>query len=496
MTLPDVEACLSLGPAGWGALGRRLRTVGLTWQVYEPFQRLASNAHRALRSPIAKWHLRRDTSPGAIALRMFAFWDPVTPAEACAALGEDMSLERLLEAGVLVRAEAGVVSPFVLRFVDDLYVLADDVNSGGDAVMGVGPTTTGLVAAARPPHRAHRALDLGCGAGTVALSLAASCDQVVATDISPRAVTLARINAWLNGITNVECRMGDLFAPVAAESFDLVVCQPPFVARDDGAPATTFLFGGARGDELVMTLLGEVARHLVPGGIAVLLVEWPIVDGDPPIEQRVRAALGAAEDTSLLVLRWADTDVDDHCARYPMIGHPWQDSAFERDAIRRREHFERARIRALRPTFTVVRRNRTGGGWTSAVDGVWPGHGKGVAGQLDRLMRTRDLVAEGPAALLSAKLVIPAGVNFARATEEGQVEVRLEPYLMQESLTFNEAAATLARAVAGAPSVDEGIARYAAAAGEARASFADDALAAVKEALLHGVLEVSPARCL
>jgi len=89
---------------------------------------------------------------------------------------------------------------------------------------------------------------------------------------------------------------------------------------------------------------------------------------------------------------------------------------------------------------------------------------------------------------------VPRGVRFARATEEGQVDVRLEPYLMQRSLTFNEAAATLVRAVAGAPTVDEGIACYSATAAETRAGFADDALEAVKNALLHGVLGVSHPR--
>jgi SAM-dependent methyltransferase len=491
MTLAEIEPSLSLGAAGWGALGRRLRALGLTSQVYEPFQRLASSAHRALRSPVAKWHLRREQAPYAIVLRMFSFWDPVTPEEARTALGEEM-VERLLEVGVLRTSDGGVVSPFVLRLLDDLYVLADDVNRGGEAVMGVGPTTTGLIAVARPRRRARRALDLGCGAGTAAIGLAACCDWMIATDISPRAVALARVNTWLNGLPNVECRAGDGFAPVAGETFDLVVCQPPFVARDDGAAATTFLFGGARGDELAMALLAELPAYLAPGGTAVFLVEWPIIEGDPPIDQRVRAALGSAGDTSLLVLRWADADVDDHCARYPMIGHVWQDEAFERDAMRRREHFDRVKIRALRPTFTVVRRNRARAGWTSTVDGTWPGHGTAVRGQLDRLIGAQDLVAEGPAALLAAALVVPEGVTFATAAEDGHIDVRLEPYLMQPSVIFNEDAARLVRSVAGAPSVDEGIARFAAAAGETRADLGDDALAAVQGALLRGVLAPSP----
>lgn len=43
------------------------------------------------------------------------------------------------------------------------------------------------------------------------------------TDINPRAITLARLNAAINGIRNVEFRLGDGFAPVAGETLDLIV---------------------------------------------------------------------------------------------------------------------------------------------------------------------------------------------------------------------------------------------------------------------------------
>jgi methylase of polypeptide subunit release factors len=492
MTLPEVERCLSLGAEGWGSLGRRLRAIGVTSQAYDPLQRRASNANRVLRSPIVKWHLRRDLTPRAVALRMFAFWDPVTVDEARTALGEELPVDRLLEIGLLAKtADGGVVSQFVLRLVDDLYVFSDDVNVGGEAVMGVGPTTRGLVATARPRGRVRRALDLGCGAGTVALCLAAACDVVVATDISARAVALARINSWLNGITNVEHRVGDLFEPVAGETFDLVVSQPPFVARDEEAPATTFLFGGPRGDELAMALLGRVGSHLTANGRAVLLVEWPMVDGDPPIDQRVRAALGGTNDLSLLVVQWADIEVDDHCARYTLIGHLWQDEAYERDAIRRREHFERARIRALRPTFTLVRRGAVGTvGWTSTMDGRFPADTSPRPGHLDGLFEARDLVARGRDALKAARLRISPGVSFGPPGRDGTVDVEFAPHLLHAPLTYNEAAARLVRAVAEAPRVDQGIARYAAAAGEKLEDFEGDALGAVEEGLLHGVLAV------
>ena len=105
-----------------------------------------------------------------------------------------------------------------------------------------------------------RGLDLGCGAGTGALSLAAQVDRVIGTDINPRAVALSRINAALNGIGNVEFREGDMFAPVAGENFDLIISQPPFVSTPPGLAAASYESGGARGDELPLRLLARNSR--------------------------------------------------------------------------------------------------------------------------------------------------------------------------------------------------------------------------------------------
>jgi hypothetical protein len=261
------------------------------------------------------------------------------------------------------------------------------------------------------------------------------------------------------------------------------------VARDDEAEATTYLFGGARGDELVMTLLGGLGPHLAPGGTAALFVEWPMAEGDAPLEQRVREALGPSEDRSVLVVHWTDWDVDDHCARYTSTGHVWQDEGYERDAMRRRDHFERMKIRAVRPTLTLVRRNRGGGGWTATVQGRRPVAGPGVRGELDRLVRARDLLARGDDVVRASRLRIADGVRFSAAGPDGMIDVVLPPDRLQSSLSSSEEAMSLVRAVAEAASVDEGIARV------AEPADAADALEAVKEALQRGVLDLPGSAC-
>jgi SAM-dependent methyltransferase len=454
MPLADTRPLLSLPPDVWSALGRRLREIGFSAEAFAPYDRVAT-----LTPALAKWHLRRSPERAAHAMRMLAYGDPVSEADARAVLGE-VPLEGMLEIGLLTRTGEGILSPLVMQPFRDLYVLSDDLRSGGEAVMGGAPSTRSLAAAAAARRRVGRALDLGCGAGALALAMAQTCERVVATDISERAVALTRVNAMLNGLTNVDARVGDLFEPVAGETFDVVVSQPPFVPRDDDAAPVTFLFGGPRGDELCMRLLAGLAAHLAPGGMAFLLVEWPIVEGDEPLDDRIAEALGAGH-LSVLHVQPDDVSLDEHCARYAIIGHPQADEAYERAAVRRREHFARTHIVALRPRLTVVRRNKSGAAWRSLVE---RGSGPMPRARIDAMFATRDLLTSGREALLAAKVRLAEGAI--------------------------EAAAEVLRTVHESSSVGEAVTRFAAAAGRPPAEANDEVIASVQEGLLVEQLEI------
>jgi len=406
-TLPDVGRLVSLPAERWAALGRRFRDIGFTARACAPFAQLGALSPDPRHAALAKWHLRRIREPSAYAMRMMSFCDPVTPAEAREVLGDSAPLERLVDVGLLAATDEGIVSAFVVKLVADLYLLSDDLSAGGEAVMGASPSTKSLAGLSRPRRRAGRALDVGCGAGLVALALAQRCDRVVATDISERAVTLTRVNAALAGLDNVECRVGDLFEPVAGESFDIVASQPPFVPREDAAAPATFLFGGPRGDEVALRLLRGLRPSLSPGGSAFLLVEWPVVVGDAPVDERIAEALGAPGDLAMLHLRLPDASVDAHCARYATIEHPLGDADYERAAIRRREHFDRMHIRALQPMVSVVRRHEGHPSWLSVVDVGGTAMSRAL---VDAMFAARDLVARGPESVRAARLRVPEGV--------------------------------------------------------------------------------------
>jgi len=238
-------------------------------------------------------------SPLATLARLFVLGVPVavdSVATAVPTLGVD-GAEQL----GLVRVEGGTAHPLLdLRpysFVDahsvgswwiasDLGELATGAALPEDHVLGVGGASTTLsgLMIGRP---VGSALDLGTGCGIQALHASRHAERVVATDISRRALVLAALNAELNGVTNIEFRLGSLFDPVAGERFDHIVSNPPFVItpRAEGVPSYEYRDGGRVGDSLVAEVIAGAAEHLSPGGIAQLLGNWEYRPGEPGLDR-------------------------------------------------------------------------------------------------------------------------------------------------------------------------------------------------------------------
>ena len=59
----------------------------------------------------------------------------------------------------------------------------------------------------------ERTLDLGTGSGYLAILAARHSGHVLGTDLNARAVAMARFNAQLNRLGNVELAEGNLFEP-------------------------------------------------------------------------------------------------------------------------------------------------------------------------------------------------------------------------------------------------------------------------------------------
>lgn len=141
-----------------------------------------------------------------------------------------------------------------------------------DHVLGVSPASTTLAQLTVPDH-VGSALDLGTGSGVQTQHLATHADRIVATDLNPRALELAEFTAALNQVS-VDLRHGDLYAPVAGETFDLIVTNPPFVMSPPGGDRLTYREGTLPGDELMRRVVVDGAAHLAPGGTLQVLGNW------------------------------------------------------------------------------------------------------------------------------------------------------------------------------------------------------------------------------
>jgi release factor glutamine methyltransferase len=156
------------------------------------------------------------------------------------------------------------------------------------------------VLTAQPDLPGGDVLELGTGSGAIAVAAArAGARSVTAVDISRRALLCAWVNARLNG-TRVAPRRGDLFAPVAGRSFDIVVSNPPYLPgpdpQDDGElparGAARAWEGGADGRQVLERICEQVADHLRPGG-TVLLVQSSVNGLDRTLEGLRSAGLEA-----------------------------------------------------------------------------------------------------------------------------------------------------------------------------------------------------------
>jgi release factor glutamine methyltransferase len=148
------------------------------------------------------------------------------------------------------------------------------------AVLVPRPETELLIerALALGPATAARVADLGTGSGAIALALAGERPQwqVVATDVSDAALTVARGNAATLGLPGIEFRLGSWYAALTPEPFDLLVSNPPYI--DAGDPALALLqhepqlalTPGADGLASLRHLAAGAAAHLRPGGWLLL----------------------------------------------------------------------------------------------------------------------------------------------------------------------------------------------------------------------------------
>lgn len=100
------------------------------------------------------------------------------------------------------------------------------------------PETETLVALAlekMPEDAPLRIADLGTGTGAITLAIARERprSKVIATDISPAALSVAKNNAARFGLDNVRFVCGSWCRALSVDAFDFILSNPPYVAESD-----------------------------------------------------------------------------------------------------------------------------------------------------------------------------------------------------------------------------------------------------------------------
>lgn len=234
----------------------------------------------------------------ATVIRILFLQRSVPTADAVEALGR-RGVEALEITGLATVGDE-VVPRVRMLPIGRLLVTADGYSQADDPAdyVAVYTPTSRLCDSLTPRPRVARALDVGTGSGIHALLAASHAEHVVATDVNARALAFTELNAALNGVTNVECRRGSLFEPVAGETFDLITCNAPYVVSPESRWA--YRDSGLQADEISERVVGDAAAHLADGGFATLLVSWLAEDEDEPDERVVEWAERTSCDSWIL----------------------------------------------------------------------------------------------------------------------------------------------------------------------------------------------------
>ncbi|MBU6400723.1 MAG: methyltransferase [Verrucomicrobia bacterium] len=339
-------------------------------------------------------YLRRLSArtPLNILTKLFCLHARVEAEEARATLAP-LTLSQLLAVGLLEVVSHGVQARLAISPCEGLWLAHDFAEDSrarlaADHVLGISPATRTLarLTVRRP---AGRVLDLGAGCGIQGLLMAGHCERVTAVDTNPRALNLTAFNARLNRLTNVECRLGNLFAPVAGERFDLILCNPPYVI----SPESHYQFrdSGAPGDRICEQVVRTAPRHLNEGGLACVLCNWAHPEAEP-WHQRLREWI-ADNGCDSLLLRGATQDPLGYAAAWTRTA----DAADYDQALSRWcDYYARLGIQALSAGAVILRRRQAAHHWvrTEALPNALT---EPCADQLEALLRAEDFLAAHPA---------------------------------------------------------------------------------------------------
>ena len=285
------------------------------------------------------------------------------------AVGGDVVRTRVPDDALRVMREVGLLVPgsesgetyaanVLLYPTESVFIISDLPSGAGalrsapaaDAVYPAITTSTQTFLVALPPTPCDSFLELCSGTGIAALAAARHATRAWAVDITERATRYAQFNALLNGIDNVEVVQGNLYDGVTGLTFDRIVAHPPYVAAFE--PQFVYRDGGPDGEQITARIIAGLPEHLRPGGRFYCTCVATDRRG-APLEQRVRAMLGARErEFDVLVVARQTHSPSEYYFRLAVAGR----TTFA-DAEQWQAHFRTLEVERLVFGWIVVQRH-------------------------------------------------------------------------------------------------------------------------------------------
>ncbi|MBU8858601.1 MULTISPECIES: methyltransferase domain-containing protein [unclassified Micromonospora] len=293
------------------SVGYSLENVADLVDAPEPYELVTNGA----RSAVLYGHdLDADRGALAVLARLFLFGASVSRRSYKATLPADIQ-ELLDDCGLVVAADSDLMeSRVAVTEIQSRYLMSDRlfVNRDGDteilssrySVWPPGEWTLVLRdRMARQPDW-DKFLDVGCGAGCLALLAHDRYSRVVGIDLNPRAVAFATLNAAMNGVTNASFMLADyrqvddvgrhdhvVFAAPSGPEFDPEVDGGSFVDLDPDE-SSLIAYGGPLGHELILDFLGAHAPALTTAqGCCQVWAIFAVRETDGSLEQLVQRAV-------------------------------------------------------------------------------------------------------------------------------------------------------------------------------------------------------------
>lgn len=173
------------------------------------------------------------------------------------------TLDFLINSGILLKDGKSYFTDFNCTFFEGFIIFSDpDIPDALQAPLYVDPLWDRYLSKLLIRAPVNHGLDMGGGAGIISLVLSKFCKQVTYVDINKRAIALAKFNAAINSVNNINFVNSDLFEKITNIEFDYIVFNSP--TDKEGSCYHRLLEAG---EQILQRFFSELLYHLKPRGI-------------------------------------------------------------------------------------------------------------------------------------------------------------------------------------------------------------------------------------